>query len=350
MEVLGAPLRGCAAPADTGARYAFLLYDSRSGSTIVSALLNRYRSVSVSLESAFTSRIIEFGRAVPSEEDVAALADFLLSEVQFRELGIPRERVAAAIAAVPAPRPPCAVMLSLLELYFAERDPEAGVRLVKNPPFPYIELLREWLPGVRFIHLVRDGRAVYRSKRTSRSIGGRVMQPNLVKAALTWRRAVRTADARPDCVLTVRYEDLLADADAVMARVLDFLDVPPEARELSKEQHEYQAAIGAAQAHLHRDAGRPPRAAGADNWRSELSPAEIAVYERLAGRDLRRHGYPVGETGAARSAVLLCALSSGAEYVAHRVRNFVRSAVVEGSLREKTRRRWSRWTRGRGRR
>ncbi|HEX2081305.1 MAG TPA: sulfotransferase, partial [Longimicrobium sp.] len=211
-------------------RYAFVLYDSRSGSTLFAALLNRYRGVSVSLESAFVSRVVEYGGPLRSAADLEALADYLFAEVQFAELGLARPEVVAALRGAGPPYGKRELARALLELYFGRRDPEALVRVVKNPPFFYVGLLEEWLPGVRFVHVVRDGRAVYNSKRSSRSISGAVMQPNLVKAARDWRRAVRIAERHPASVLTVRYEDLVRDPDAVMARVLDHLGVPPEGR------------------------------------------------------------------------------------------------------------------------
>ncbi|HEX2078206.1 MAG TPA: hypothetical protein VHG08_10875, partial [Longimicrobium sp.] len=127
------------------------------------------------------------------------------------------------------------------------------------------------------------------------------------------------------------------------------VQVPPEGRALAKAQGDYHAQIGQAQRHLHENVARPPRPELQDRWRAELRPAQVALYERLAGAELRRHGYPLlGAGGAAPLAVAAEAAASWGEFALHRVRNTLRAFLVTGGSGEKLRRRWSRWTRGRG--
>lgn len=67
---------------------AFLLYDSRSRSTLFSTLLNQYRGVSVSSESTFISRIMEFSGSLKTEKNLSHLVHYLYKKSDFRELQV----------------------------------------------------------------------------------------------------------------------------------------------------------------------------------------------------------------------------------------------------------------------
>ena len=78
-------------------------------------------------------------------------------------------------------------------------------------------------PGAKFIHVVRDPRDVVLSSR-------KAWKKSLVRAAFQWQRGVYAANnfshEHPDAILTVRYEDLLANSRAELSAVCKFLDLP----------------------------------------------------------------------------------------------------------------------------
>jgi hypothetical protein len=342
MSESASELSNVALQKPTARRFAFLLYDSRSGSTLFAALLNRYRDVAVSLESSFVARMIEYPHPLITTHQVQHLVDHLFAEVQFREWGLTRNEVEGCVVGLGDRRSKQEVVHSLLHLYFTKRDDTAGMCVLKSSAFHHIRLLRAWYPDALFVHIVRDGRAVYCSKRSSRSVNGRPMQRNLIKAALDWRRNVRTAQKFSECVATVRFEDLVRDPDHVLAHVLNLLEVPPAGRVTTKHQGDYHRQIGAAQAHLHPNAGKPPQHDRTDHWRNVLSVREVALYEKIAGRELRLHGYQAALSPAPLDLLNLQTIRSTAEFVGDRFVN-LGYAIAAGRVSEKLGRRKARW-------
>ena len=71
----------------------FLIYDSRSGSTLVSALLNQYRGVSVSHETGFIPIVLEHDVEIADAETLKELLTKIQNEVQYRELNLNQSEI-----------------------------------------------------------------------------------------------------------------------------------------------------------------------------------------------------------------------------------------------------------------
>jgi Sulfotransferase family len=103
----------------------------------------------------------------------------------------------------------------------------------------YVTELRRWFPGARFIGMVRDPRDFLCSYRDKWRIETGANQRRLkrlyhpILTSLVWRGSVRrllserSATSDPD-ILIVRYEDLVRDPDAVVAKVCAFVGETPE--------------------------------------------------------------------------------------------------------------------------
>lgn len=138
---------------------------------------------------------------------------------------------------------------------------------------------------LRVIHLVRDGRAVCRS--TIRNLGRTVEE-----GARSWASsAERCEDLRqtlpPERWLTVRHEDLCRDVPGTLERIFGFLGVDTD------------HPIGDFRASDHHIIGNRMRLSRTseirldERWRAELRPEQIRTVERIAGPELRRHGYAI---------------------------------------------------------
>ncbi len=152
-------------------------------------------------------------------------------------------------------------------------------------------------PAATAVHVVRDGRDVVCSllERGWLSSGGAGaddarlpygsqarfwVEPERVeeferssdarRAAWAWRRYVTAARARPDRTVAVRYEEIVADPEAIAGPIANVLHTDPEplARALS-EAHS-------------RSVGR---------WREDLTQEQLADVEQEAGDLLRELGY-----------------------------------------------------------
>ena len=137
--------------------------------------------------------------------------------------------------------------------------------------------LLKLFPRARFIHMVRDGRAV-----TAAILKKRDMTDDLAQAFGHWEMRVRRSDAAlrqmpPDAVLTIYLDDLTAhDREAQFARIVDYLrmDDPAPMRAYFDE------TISPERAHV-----------GA--WRERMAPADARWVDRRYRRlvkQLRREG------------------------------------------------------------
>ena len=268
----------------------FLVYDSRSGSTLLATLLNRYAGIAVSQESNVVANVLEYPATVITRENVAALLETLCGEVQFSEWRIDLEGFRSALDAhLPLSR--YDFLRCLIAYTIERRGPGAAVAVIKGArPMFHREALMENLADACFIHIYRDGRAVYASKLRSSDVAGNRMERNIVKAAMDWRAKMTLMIDAPG-VINVCYEHLLADSDGVLNGLLDRLGLEGADRDITKRSQAYSETIGARQKHLHANVNRRPDPAIAARWESELSDFDKRVYATVNRRLLLRLGY-----------------------------------------------------------
>lgn len=143
----------------------------------------------------------------------------------------------------------------------------------------YCSTILKAFPAARFVHLVRDGRAVGASLRRT-DFG-----PHTATAiARWWTESVAwglAAERRfPDRVQLVRFEDLLADPDRVLAEVAQGLQLDPEPRSNIPGK---QYVVGSYTQRHHALVAGELRADRREGWQSEVSAGWVRRFERVAG-------------------------------------------------------------------
>jgi hypothetical protein len=154
----------------------------------------------------------------------------------------------------------------------------------KEPRSIYlVSFLASELPGLRLVHVVRDGRDLAFSKNQNQPrkhahavLGTEAEGPEdaPVRSIALWNavniRAADTAEAElGERYLRIRFEDLCTEPEAVTARLLEFLDLEGDAEELAHEVD-------------------PPPTLG--RWR-EADPQLVGRLEEIATPGLMRFGY-----------------------------------------------------------
>jgi hypothetical protein len=168
--------------------------------------------------------------------------------------------------------------------------------------WPRSGLLEEVFPESRFVHIVRDGRAVANSWlqmdwwRGHRGPGGWNWGPLPPRyqmeweaagesfpllAGIGWKILIDAFDSARAALpaeqwLELRYEDVLADPRRAFGEMLEFLELP------------MSVAFGRA---LARYEFRPGRA---DAFRRDLDPTSLQLLDISLGDHLARHGYGAG--------------------------------------------------------
>lgn len=187
-----------------------------------------------------------------------------------------------------------------------------GALLVEKTPEHtlWMEVIHEVLPLARFIHLVRDSRAVVSSLvAASREPWGEGWAPHSVRdAARRWNQYGAKADhfaetAGRERILIVRYEDLYADPARELARIYRFtgLEVTAEALAPIIERQAFgpQAASGGSPFHFlgdlsGRSAQEPAgffRSGSPESWKRDLSIWQRWIIWWYTRQRMQRYGY-----------------------------------------------------------
>jgi hypothetical protein len=270
-------------------RPVFIAGCDRSGTTLLGDLLGNSRwSVTTPESQFFHDLLIHVGLGSFRSPETAAA--WLLEHFRYVAWDLPLNlRELAAQIDLERPR---RTLENLVAQYVRHVHPdkgEADVWIDHTPDnFKYQTMLRRLFPEARFIHVVRDGRAV------CASIKPLDWGPNnAYSASRHWaarlQEAMAVEVAEGENCLRVRFEDLLSEPEAVIRRACTFIDLPFESSMLSGGGLQLPAFTRG----QHRLVGGPPDASRADDWRRRLSAAEVRDFESypLAHTLLGRMGY-----------------------------------------------------------
>lgn len=174
-----------------------------------------------------------------------------------------------------------------------------GRRWVDHTPHytPMATLLATMFPDARFVHIVRDGRAVVQSmlhfadrypesERDAMRAALPLYTRDFGAACATWVEMVGLGDAfsasASDRCLTVRNEDLGADPIAGFDAIARFIGVDPDGVVASTwSDNRFNSSFD------RRSGPRPPRAAPDATWTDD----QLHHFAHIAGATMQRHDY-----------------------------------------------------------
>lgn len=288
------------AMASSRRRPIFIIGCVRSGTTLLRAMLTAHPRIAIPYEAHAFSRIV----SVPSPwshrwsraEVVGPIGEFLAhTAVRFWKLD-----VAQVLAELPSAASYRYGEI-LQAIYSAYATREGKPRWGDKTPGNSFEIhhLTAAFPDAQFVHITRDGRDVYLSLRAVSASGERWALPwrDVTSAAKKWAWRERCAyqagePLGPGRYYRLRYETLAQDPSAALREVCRFLEEPFDARMLTYyKTHGLVPAHGATR--KHRLLAQPPDPTRMYRWKREMAPADVRVFERLAGSALVKYGYDV---------------------------------------------------------
>ncbi len=170
-----------------------------------------------------------------------------------------------------------------------------GKKCVGATVHAHFDRLRFLWPHARYVHLVRDPRDV------ARSVLQKGWAGNLYQASGIWIQAEDCWESLAthlvaDQAIELHYEDLVAQTEVELSRICKFIGV-----EFAPSMLDYQV-----------DAPQypPPNHSLASQWKTKLSPRDIAMVERrtadrMESRGYARSGYPSTTIGPLKHHLLL---------------------------------------------
>jgi hypothetical protein len=265
-----------------------LLGVSRSGTTLLRVILDRSPGIAIPDESFFVpllarrhGKTVDTGRLLDDVARIPAIRHWGLSVAS---LG-PRIRsgmpIGEAIAAI----------------YEAFADAAGKPRWGDKTPMymRHLALLDELFPDAQYVHLIRDGRDAALSflqmpEGTFTRTWAHPRTPR--QFACLWRKEVADARALGRRVGAtryheVRYEALVADPEGTVRGICTFAGIPFEPAML-----DYAGAVDVS-SKPHQQRLLAPPTTGVRSWRDDMSTADVAGFEAVAGDLLRELEYEV---------------------------------------------------------
>lgn len=267
----------------------FIVGSGRSGTTLLQVMLATHPEITLPNETGFYSLIrrknLRRLGELTTPEAFAAGFDAALSHWRFREFGVEPERVQQLCQH----RSPSWETL-FLAILTAVAEKRGASRIGEKSPrhIDYLGLLARRFPDARFIHMIRDPRAVASSYHRTfgiRSIGAKCQ---------LWKRAIeqhhRFAVALGDRYMTVRYEDLVGEPERQLRAVCDFLECQFSPAMLDYHSRDH-LGFAPQQMHHMQNTLKPVFTSSLDSWKQELSMDQIALVEHALGDQMEQFGY-----------------------------------------------------------
>ena len=281
-------------------RHAFLVYANRSGSTLLSAQLSEHIDTEQLLVIP-EFRLVEFLFHVGDEKarrlSSAAMRSMIEDDRQIAaNLGLTHDELLVGLETT-AGEGIRMKLETILEAYAANNVPAVKPEVVLwkwGNAATYVDEIGESFPEARFVHVIRDGRAVVNSLLTSESPyfpGEDLARGSTLDGVHHWKSSLQrnTGPARAGLdSLVVRYSDLVEAPQEVSRSVKGFLGL---GEELGRHGDDQTFKVSPKEEGIHRLVTESPQSDRIDGWQTELAPWRRFVVEHAARGELREWGY-----------------------------------------------------------
>ena len=281
----------------------FVVGVGRSGTTLLRLMLDAHPDLAMPPETGFIPDLIAAAR--PDDATPERLLAAVTSHRKWGDFPMEPEELLARWQGLERVRPRGAVR-AFYELYAEKQGkPRWGD---KTPGYTMeMRQISRVLPEARFVHVIRDGRAVALSRMRTLAL----RPTEIDKVANRWRKRLlkaRRQGGKLDHYLEIRYETLVREPEPTLRRVAEFIDLPWDPAHAELPRALLAAALRSSTATFPpgaRSSPGPPRAGwrSTSRRRSRSTPRgstagatssradEIDVFEREAGELLDELGY-----------------------------------------------------------
>jgi hypothetical protein len=287
----------------------FIIGNPRSGTTLIRLMLSAHSEIVIPPESGFAVWYHDTYKNwqtlfTENERIIDTFIDDLFRARKFENWDLNKNDITKYLYA----KKPLTYsdLIALIYLYYAKK---IGKKIrywgdKNNFHLNYINLLKDLFPGIHFIHIIRDGRSVACSykKIMSSNIQSQYapkLPRDISKIAEEWSQNMQTVRSsfqiiKYENVQEIRFEDLIQEPKSILRNICDALDLKYEKRML-----EYYKLS-------EKDGNEPPEfmqwkqknklpllPEEVDRFKRELSADEIAIFQKIAGTELKSYRYEI---------------------------------------------------------
>jgi len=271
----------------------FIIGFQRSGTTLLRLMFDNHPDLAIPLDTVglwarYEARLPEYGSPDDDAASRRLIAD-LLAEERIRLWETPltvdevlRHRRRGGFAGI----------MEAFHLAYAAHHGKRAWGDKDPGNMERIDQLNRWFPECRIVHIIRDGRDACLSQ-TRQDFGF----ADLFECALAWREQVEWVRRiggvlGPSRYAEVRYEDLVAQPEAELRRLCDFLGVNWQPAMLEYHR-DVRRSVPDSKRHIWPLLDQPPQKDNAGRWKRELSAGQRIGFEKRAWGMLSAMGYEV---------------------------------------------------------
>lgn len=287
----------------------FVVGAPRSGTTMLRLMLDAHRDLAIPPETYFITKAAKRWHrprpALRQRDRVEVHLETVTEHRRWPDFHLDADAYRERVRAVR----PETLGDAVREFYAMYAEKVGKPRWGDKTPF-YVrkmDVIQEALPEARFIHLIRDGRAV------ALSIKDLWFGPDTIEGcAEFWVERIdeaRELARRIDHYIEVRYEDLVRDPEPQLRRIAEFCELPWDERMVRYYEHvDERIAIETPPEEVAPDGrvvsteerkkimenvSRPPDPTRIDRWKTDMAAEDRAKFEAIAAPRLRELAYPV---------------------------------------------------------
>ena len=267
----------------------FIVGCPRSGTTLLQRMLDAHPAVAVAPETFFIRRFWK-RRAEYGDLQRDAAFERLLRDItampEFGEMGLDADAFTAA--AQDAERSYATLFRLLLRQFTDQRTAQVVGEKTPNHVL-YLPTLHDFFPDARFIHLVRDPRAVVNSWQSVPWSSGRAWRD-----AEIWIEYVAAGRAAApligEALQVIHFEELVRVPEQTLRRVCAHLALDYDPAMLAFHERTPQT-VNVEREPWKANTTQPIDPSVAEQWRSSLTPRQVAEIEAVAAEEMSRWGY-----------------------------------------------------------
>ncbi|HOP47867.1 MAG TPA: sulfotransferase [Desulfobacteraceae bacterium] len=271
----------------------FLTYLNRSGSTFLSRMLDEYADIGVTLEASFPDGIIFKSFNIKSQNDLETYLDRLFKDSKFNGWNLSREDLKAKLLELTYPATFPDIFPIILDEYFKKSN--ATTYIFKSAYINNIDKVKDLFPHAKIILLLRNPLAVFSSQKATKDTRTRkYMSACPIKFAISCRTALALSlrHGNKDWFYKLKYEDLIANPEKEMNKILAFLNVSDNKTSTNMS---YFDKLPSNQKAIHKNITSDPISEKASTWRMNLYNEEIWIIQTLLSKYIYSLGYDLYE-------------------------------------------------------
>lgn len=291
--------------------YHFILGAPRSGTTLLTSLLNNHSKITTAYEGKFLLHFLN-SLGNKSNYDVKELQNFIdaLSHPKIDGLKFMRFWIIDRDSLLKNVQEllPTFPYINLCKLVYLNNHTAQGKQAIKhvidkNPLYCiYANKLEKKFTDSKFIGIIRD----YKDSIASRKIQQKKNTKSIIPICLLWKKSyseyLKLQENHSKKTHLVKYEDLVLHTEQEFKKIITFLDLEFESSHLIMPTHQKEN-LEASLTKLNENekkrflktferSVREIDASSIDNWRNQLSKKEIRIADYICGATAIKFGYP----------------------------------------------------------